>query len=62
MNCDQFLISYSEDGLLPITELEKLFSEFGPVKTQTFTHKRFRSNKSSLKKLITEYLIALQKR
>lgn len=61
MNCDTFLISYSEDGLLAIEELVELFEEFGVVEIRSFNHKRFRSNNSSLKHNLSEYLITLRK-
>jgi len=59
MNCKDFLISYSEDGLLKISELKSFFSKFGSVKFTTLKHNRFRSNKSNLNKQLTEYLIHL---
>src|SRR3989344_971090 len=61
MECPHFLISYSEDGLLSIDELESVFSEFGTVKVHTMEHKRFKSNDSKLNPKITEYLIHLEK-
>lgn len=61
MNCPHFLISYSEDGLLTINELKKVFSEFGRVRILGFSHKRFKSNGSQLKPTLTEYLIYLEK-
>ncbi|MCQ8796433.1 DNA adenine methylase, partial [Escherichia coli] len=45
MGCNEFLISYSEDGLLTIEDFNKLLADFGDVKIEAFTHKRFRSNK-----------------
>lgn len=62
MNCDKFLISYSEDGLLTINELIELFSKFGDVTVDTIEYSRFKSNKSQLSKEIIEYLIYLQKK
>ncbi len=61
MDCPQFLLSYSEDGLLSIAQLEELMSEFGSVKTRKFQHKRFKSNRNSSKPTIDEYLIHLTK-
>jgi len=61
MNCEKFLISYSEDGLLSIEELIELFKEFGEVKYRSFSHKRFKSNKSLLQQKLSEYLIILEK-
>ena len=62
MQCTHFLVSYSEDGLLGVDELESLFSEFGRVRTYRFAHKRFRSNSSKLSSKVTEYLIHVEKR
>jgi len=61
IECPHFLISYSEDGLLSIDELESIFSEFGTVNINTIEHKRFKSNDSKLDPTITEYLIHLEK-
>jgi len=44
MNCDQFLISYSEDGLLTEYELRELFGEFGKVSLKKIPIKRFNTN------------------
>lgn len=60
MDCPHFLISYSEDGLLSLTGLECLLSEFGEVLTTRFTHKRFRSNNSTLQPYLTEYVLHLR--
>jgi adenine-specific DNA-methyltransferase len=61
MACPHFLISYSEDGLLSIDELESFFSNYGKVKTTRIVHKRFKSNDSKLQENITEYIIHLGK-
>lgn len=57
MNCSEFLISYSEDGLIPMGELEAFLADFGTVSVDTLTHQRFRSNDSSLGRHVTECLI-----
>lgn len=62
MQCPHFLVSYSEDGLLSIDELESLFSKYGKVKTTKLDHKRFKSNDSKLHENITEYIIHLIKK
>lgn len=62
MNCNKFIISYSEDGLLTLNELLDLFSSFGDVKYKTVEYSRFRSNNSTLSKNINEYIIILSKR
>jgi adenine-specific DNA-methyltransferase len=61
MKCKHFLVSYSEDGLLDVKALMKLFGEFGKVKVRTFTNKRFKSNNSGLASKLTEYLLHLEK-
>lgn len=56
VDCPHFLVSYSEDGLLALEDLRKLFSEFGKVSVNTFKHKRFKSNNSKLDQYLMEYL------
>jgi adenine-specific DNA-methyltransferase len=60
MKCPIFIISYSEDGLIPLPVLSKFLSEFGVVKVDDIEHKRFRSNNSPLSSRLNEYLIHLQ--
>ena len=62
MNCNKFIISYSEDGLLSLDELLSLFSSFGDVSYKTIEYSRFRSNNSTLSKKFNEYIIILTKR
>ena len=59
MKCNDYLISYSEDGLLKIEDLKKFLSQFGSVSVKTLNHKRFKSNQSALDNQIIEYLIHL---
>jgi len=61
LNTENFLISYSEDGLLNIEDFVELLSPFGDVYIDEFVHKRFKSNSSKLKNNLTEYLIHLHK-
>jgi len=61
MDCTQFLISYSEDGLLSKTELEELFSQFGRVTLYEIDYQRFKSNQSKLSKNMKEYLFYIKK-
>lgn len=61
MNCSNFLISYSEDGLLSIKQLVGIFEEFGPVRVNEIDYMRFRSNQSLLPKSIKEYIIEVHK-
>lgn len=60
MKCKDFLISYSEDGLLKLDELTDFLSQFGNVTINTTENRRFRSNQSKLKDTLTEYLIHLR--
>lgn len=61
INCPVCLISYSEDGLFPVSELCDIFSAFGTVRTHEISYKRFRSNRSSLANEIKEFIIVLEK-
>lgn len=61
MDCGRFLISYSEDGLFTIEQLVEVFEELGEVEVKNITHKRFRSNKSSLTSSLDEYLIYINR-
>ena len=59
INCPEFLISYSEDGLLSIDQLTSLLENFGEVNITTLENKRFKSNNSTLAPRLSEYLINL---
>ena len=59
MKCPHFLVSYSEDGLLSLEQLQRLLTEFGSVRTTEFVNKRFRSNSSGLGPDLKEYLLHL---
>ncbi|MCQ2262520.1 MAG: DNA adenine methylase [Bacteroidales bacterium] len=61
MDCPNFLVSYSEDGLFSLEELENLFSEFGDVSVERIVYNRFRSNDSALAKQLNEYLITIER-
>lgn len=61
MNCDQFLISYSEDGLLSENEILDLFEEFGEVTLKKIPFKRFKSNTGGNGGIVNEYLFHLNK-
>jgi len=61
MDCDNFLISYSEDGLLSIDKLQDLFSKHGDVRATAIPHSRYRSNKSKLPPKINEYILELHR-
>ncbi|WP_417657713.1 DNA adenine methylase [Pseudidiomarina aestuarii] len=61
MKTNNFLISYSEDGLLHLEDFIELLTPYGQVEIDTFSHKRFKSNNSALKNELTEYLIHLQR-
>lgn len=61
MHCPKFLISYSEDGLFSLEQLENCFSKFGTVEVQEIDYNRFRSNDSKLPKKLKEYLISIER-
>ena len=61
MNCDKFLVSYSEDGLFSLEQLEKCFSAIGTVNVQEIDYNRFRSNDSKLPPKLKEYLISVER-
>ena len=61
MQCPHFLISYSEDGLLSLEELESALRRFGLVRVLTFANKRFKSNDSELAPRLTEYLLHMER-
>lgn len=61
LNCDNFLISYSDEGLLPINELTQFLNSFGEVSITRFQNKRFKSRNEKSRNEITEYLIHLKK-
>ena len=61
MHCDRFLISYSEDGLFSLEQLEECFKKFGTVAVQIIDYNRFRSNDSKLPTRLQEYLISVER-
>ena len=61
IKCKDFLISYSEDGLLTIDELITFLSSYGIVYKKAIKYKRFRSNNSKKGAMLNEYLIHLHR-
>jgi adenine-specific DNA-methyltransferase len=61
MHCNKFLISYSEDGLFPLEQLEDCFRKIGRVDVQEIDYNRFRSNDSKLPSKLKEYLISVER-
>lgn len=61
IKCVDILISYSEDGLLPIEDFKIFLSTFGEVQISKIRYKRFKSNNSKLGLFLYEYLIHLKK-
>ena len=59
--CDQFMISYSEDGLLTEEQLTELFSEVGTVSLQKIPFARFRSNAGGQGGTVMEYLFHIKR-
>ena len=61
IKCNDFLISYSEDGLLPIDDLISFFSVYGVVTKKDIEYKRFKSNNNDRSATLTEFLIHLRR-
>lgn len=61
IKCNDFLISYSEDGLIPIDNLIEFLSKYGEVKKKNIKYKRFKSNDSQKDATLNEYLIHIKK-
>lgn len=61
MDCNNFIISYSEDGLFSLEQLVSLLSKYGNVEVEYIDYNRFRSNQSKLPKRLSEYIIKLKK-
>lgn len=61
MECENFIISYSEDGLFSLEQLLELFEKYGSVDVEYIDYNRFRSNQSKLPKSLNEYIIKLKK-
>jgi adenine-specific DNA-methyltransferase len=61
IKCRDILISYSEDGLLPIAELTEFLNNYGEVSRSDIEYKRFKSNESQKKATLHEYLIHVRK-
>jgi adenine-specific DNA-methyltransferase len=59
--CDQFMISYSEDGLLSEEQLLELFSEVGTVTLKRIPFSRFRSNAGGQGGTVIEYLFHIKR-
>lgn len=61
MCCNKFLVSYSEDGLFSLEQLEACFNKFGDVTIQQIDYNRFKSNDSKLPSKLKEYLISVER-
>ncbi len=61
IHCDVFYVSYSEDGLLSLEELQQFLSQFGNVAVTNIPYKRFKSNEGGKGGIITEYLFRLSR-
>lgn len=59
--CDQFMISYSEDGLLSEEQLIELFSEIGTVTLKKIPFTRFKSNTGGKGGTVLEYLFHIKR-
>ena len=61
LDCKHIFISYSEDGLLDISDLMAFLSQFGEVSKSDILYKRFKSNENNKSLQIKEFLIYLRK-
>lgn len=61
MECDDFLMSYSSEGLLPIDRLVDQLQTHGEVRYREFRYKRFKSRNEEEAPEVTEYVIHLRK-
>jgi adenine-specific DNA-methyltransferase len=61
VNCKDFLVSYSEDGLIPIDDLLNFLSKYGKVTKKDIEYKRFKSNNSLKNPILKEFLIHIIK-
>lgn len=61
MECKNFIISYSEDGLFSLDVLVDLLEKYGDVFVEFIDYSRFRSNQSRLPLKLSEYMIKLKK-
>lgn len=56
------ILSYSDEGVVPLEELMEMMTSFGSVEVFRRTHKRFRSvNQDGSKPTVTEHLMVLRK-
>jgi len=62
IHCNKFLVSYSEDGLFALEQLEECFGKIGTVQVQLIDYNRFRSNDSKLPSKLKEYLISVERK
>lgn len=61
INCKDFYVSYSSEGLLPIDVMVDFIGRYGLVETQEIEYKRFKSHNDNSPEKVTEYLIHLKK-
>lgn len=63
LNSEVTLLSYSDEGLLPISNLVAMMSDYGDVSDIQRSHKRFRSiNQDGSKTKLQEHLLVLRRR
>ena len=60
-DCNHFMVSYSEDGLLSEVQLLELFSEFGKVTLHKIPFTRFKSNARGRGGSVMEFLFHIRK-
>jgi adenine-specific DNA-methyltransferase len=58
----RIFVSYSEDGLIPKSQMLGILTDYGSVKFHEFRHKRFKSNKSELENSFNEFVFEVNVR
>ena len=51
------ILSYSSEGILPITEIYEIFIKYGKTDSYKISYKKFKSNQTKSNKTLTEFLI-----
>lgn len=61
MDCNTFILSYNEDGLLSKKTIIDMLAEYGEVSSFTIEFNRFRSNSSPLRRKLHEYIFIMKR-
>lgn len=61
IQCNEFYISYSSEGLIPIDKMVDFIGRYGTVDKREIEYKRFKSHNDNSPEKVTEYLIHMTK-